>query len=110
MSKKSFFEKRTPEEIQELNVKRKYVQRGLVRSILDLNPDSEALELRFPIIPIRFFFRDEPSQVASRKCYKHGDLIALEQPLTRQDALVCKDIPLAIRERSFTNALAGLRE
>lgn len=110
MSQKSFFEKRTPKEIGELSVKIKYNPRGLVRSILDLNPDSEALELRFPLIPMRFFFKDEPLSVASRKCYKHGDLIALEQPLTRQEALECKDIPLAIRERSFTNALAGLKE
>jgi hypothetical protein len=102
MTKKSFFDEREVREIKELNPKKVYDARGLVRRIIDLDPSCESLELRFPITPGRFFFGRLTGAEASRKCYKHGDLISLSQPETQQDAYKCKEIPLAIRARDFS--------
>src|SRR3989344_2062084 len=53
-NRKSFFEDRKENEILDLNVTRVYSPRGLVRRILDLDPNHDALEVRTPIIPPRF--------------------------------------------------------
>lgn len=55
-----------------------------------------------PITPIRFFQRGVSGVEASRKCYKHGDFVALSQPRTQWQAYQTKEIPLAIRARDFS--------
>jgi len=101
MSKKSFFNERTAAAIANLSTGRVYSPRGLVSRIDGLDPASEALELRTLIIPGRFYANVENSAEAARKCYKHGEQIALSQPQTQQEAYACRDIPLAIRARDF---------
>ena len=101
MSKKSFFKERTVEEIFDLSVKPVSIQRHLVKRILDLDHKKDALELRVQLTPGRFFQNVYTSQEASRKCYKHGDLIALDQPQTQEEAYRTEEIPLAIRARCF---------
>ncbi|MBI2667604.1 hypothetical protein HYX17_02425 [Candidatus Woesearchaeota archaeon] len=109
MEKKAFFRDREAREIAQLRLKNVYIQRGLVKRILDLDPEEEAIVLRTQMTPGRFFRGVENSAEASRKCYKHGDLIALSQPLTREEAYRTKEIPLAIRNRDF-NKLKGMKE
>ncbi|MDP3026067.1 MAG: hypothetical protein Q8N63_00015 [Nanoarchaeota archaeon] len=107
--KKSYFKERTAREIKELNIKQVYNPRNLVRKILDLDPSIDGLELRVRITPEKFFRGNISGEEASRKCYKHGELIALSQPKTQAEAYECKDIPLKIRERDF-DKLKNMRE
>jgi len=106
--KKSFFNERTEAGIRALSSKRAFTARGLVERISDLSP-SEAVEIRVMITPGQFYRNTSNSAQASRKCYKHGDLIALTQPKTQGQAYGCSDIPLQIRDRDFS-ALEGMRE
>jgi len=101
MGKKAFFKDRTNAEIRDLHTQRAYSQRDLINKILNLDGSEDALEIRNMIIPGKFHINAKSSQDASRKCYKHGDLIALNQPQTQQEAYECRDIPLAIRARDF---------
>ena len=107
MTRKTFFHERTPAEIRH-DARPVYSARNLVRQILDLSPDK-ALELRFPIIPGQFRAHALDSAEASRKCYKHGEYIALSQPRTQGEALECKEIPLEIRTRDLSE-LQRMRE
>jgi len=100
MAKKAFFRERTQKEIKELKSSRAYRQRGLVEKIDGL-PKDRAVEVRTRIIPGRFFVNVGAGAEASRKAYKHGDLIGLSHPKTKGDCYVCSDIPLAIRARDF---------
>ena len=70
-NRKSFFEDRKENEILDLNVTRVYSPRGLVRRILDLDPNHDALEVRTPIIPPRFINNIHGEARASRVNYKH---------------------------------------
>ncbi len=108
--RKSFFRNRTANEIKELGAKRVYSPRGLVRTIWEDLPADKTLELRFQLTPKRFARFDVTGAVASRKCYKHGNVIALEQPKSIAEALECPNIPLAIRARDFEKELLGLKE
>ncbi len=109
MTKKSFFRERSAAEIRHLSAKQVYSPRGLVERIDGLDPSSEAIELRTRIIPGNFYINTENSAQAARKCYKHGDLIALSQPKGQGEAYECPDIPLAIRARDFA-ALGKMKE
>lgn len=101
MEKKSFFRERSQNEIRDMQPNRVYTQRNLVNRIFDLEPSEDALELRTNIIPGKFFAGVSNGAEASRKCYKHGDLIALSQPQTQAEAYASKEIPLAVRARDF---------
>tara|TARA_Y100000310_G_scaffold83178_1_gene79843 strand:+ start:473 stop:1582 length:1110 start_codon:yes stop_codon:yes gene_type:complete len=106
MSKrKSFFQERTPAQIRRMNVTKGYSHRDLVQRIDDLGPSEDMLEIRTLIIPNRFRRRNTSSQ-ASRKCYKHGSLVALNQPSGLQDSYGWTDIPLDLRASAF----AGLKD
>lgn len=108
--KKAFFEERDAREIRELNPVRVYNARGLVMKIMNANPSSDCFELRFPITPGRFFIGGLNGAEASRKCFKHGDLVALSQPKTQQEAYGFSEIPLAIRARDFSEQLGNMKE
>ncbi|MFA6022685.1 MAG: hypothetical protein WC781_01205 [Candidatus Pacearchaeota archaeon] len=110
MNKKSFFNEREAGEIRNLDVERTYNARGLVNKIIGLNPDCEAVEIRFPITPGRFLVKGLNGAEASRKCYKHGDLIALSQPESQQEAYNCVKSVLAIRARDFHEQLESRKE
>jgi len=108
--RKSFFKEREVNEIlEDFRVKQAFNQKNLVERILDLEPSHDAIEIRTRITPGRFFINTENSAEASRKCYKHGDLIALSQPKTKAEAYECQDIPLAIRAKDFEK-LKDLKE
>ncbi len=107
-NRKSFFKDREANQILDLNVIRVYSPRGLVKRILDLDPATQALEVRTPIIPPRFIGQFKEAR-ASRLNYKHGDFIHLSQPHTQWQAYSCNDIPLAIRARDFKQ-LQGRKE
>jgi hypothetical protein len=85
-NKKSFFNERTAAEISRLNKKQVYNPRDLVKRILDLDPSNDSIELRVRITPGDFFKGDKTGAVASRKCYKHGNVMILDQPFTQRDA------------------------
>ena len=82
MAKKDFFRERTAKEIRDIRSSRAYSQRGLVERIDGL-PRDRAIEIRALIIPGRFFINVGSAEEASRKAYKHGDLIGLSHPKTR---------------------------
>lgn len=100
MSKKSFFEERTAEEIINLKIKTAYTNKDLVQRIEDLDKD-EALEIRTAIIPGKFRTNNTGAE-ASRKCYKHGSLIVLPQYQTLEETLLSYFIPLNFREQTFS--------
>ncbi len=110
MVKKSFFRTRTAEEISNLNLIPVSRARGLTHRIEELDPSSEALVIRFPLIPGQFLRNVGNWTEASRKFYKHGDLISLNQPTSQREAYSCNDIPLAIREKTFSEKLCGEKE
>jgi hypothetical protein len=110
MVKKAFFRKRTPEEIAKLKVKRIYTQRGLVERIWDLDPNAEAIELRAPLIPAKFFLRAKSAAEASRKDYKHGSLIHVDQPESRREAYEYPYTPLDARMKAIDEALRDKKE
>lgn len=112
MAKKAFFEKRTPKEmLQNLHVKNIYTPRSLVERIFDLDANSDGLQLRFPLIPRGFLRNPQQSQAAaSRKHYKHGALIHIDQPETQQEAYDYPYIPLTARMKALDEAFHGLKE
>ncbi|MBS3076916.1 hypothetical protein J4233_01455 [Candidatus Pacearchaeota archaeon] len=101
MAKKSFFAERTAAQIEDLSVQEVMRQRGLVKTIDDLNPAIDALVVRAQLIPGRFFRGVETQAQASRKAYRHGDLVALSHPQTKQDCYESREIPLMMRARDF---------
>ena len=108
MVKKAFFQERTARQIQSLNPKRVYNQRGLVERIDDLSPE-ETLEIRTRITPGRFFQGKKTGEEASGKAYKHGDFLRLSHPKTQKECYECSEIPLATRARDFSQ-LQEMRE
>ncbi len=102
MPKKSFFKERTKAEIKQLDISHAFRQRGLTERIDALNPE-EGIVIRTPVIPGRFHRNNATGAQASRKCYKHGDLILLSQPTTLEQALQTSEIPLETRARDFSN-------
>lgn len=109
VEKKSFFRRRKVKEIRNMNISTIYKNRNLVKKILNLDPKEDALELRFGICPGRFYRGVSNGAEASRKCFKHGSLISLSQPITQREALESDEIPLAVRERDFSR-LEGVKE
>jgi len=109
MARKSYFMERTATDIRGLNQKDIYHQRGLVRKILDLDPSEDGLTLKTRLTPGRFYRTTDDSSEASRKCYKHGDIISLSVPKTKEKALKSREIPLAVRDRDFSR-LAAMKE
>ncbi len=99
--KKTFFKERTKAEILKLELDNHPNGEGLVQRILDLRA-LEGLVIDFPITLRRFFKGNLNCEEASRKCYKHGPLISLSQPRTQGQAYDCKEIPLAIRKKDFS--------
>ena len=109
MSKKSFFKERTIAEIERLKINRAYNQRNLVRTIDSLDPIEESLEIRVQIVPGSFYINVKSSKDASRKCLKHGQLISLSHPETKEACRKSPEIPLKIRARDFS-ALKEMKE
>ncbi|HLC53048.1 MAG TPA: hypothetical protein VJK03_00750 [Candidatus Nanoarchaeia archaeon] len=110
MAQKSFFRKRTPQEmVKSLEVQRSFSQRGLIEKLWSLNAETQAIELRSPLIPQKFLGRNTNAQ-ASRKDYKHGDLISIDQPESRAEAYEYPYIPLTARMKAFDNVFRGKRE
>ena len=101
MAKKSYFRENTLSDIKSLNVSQAYAQRDLVEKIEDLNPSEDALEIRTSLIPGKFR-RGNSGNVASRKCYKHGDLIALPQPKGLNECYGLDEVPLDLRMQAFS--------
>jgi hypothetical protein len=103
--KKSFFERRTEAEIRDLSTLSKTDhQKDLVERIDALDPESDGLIIDLSsglIIPERFFRRGMKMEDASRKAYKHGNLIPLEQPRTLEGTYALHKIPLDMREEAF---------
>lgn len=98
--KKSFFREKTVSEIRELNIKTVYTAKDLVQRIDDLDPSEDALEIRTFLIP-QNFRRGKTGAEASRKCYKHGKLIALPQPHTLRECYDSSLTPLDLRTRAL---------
>ncbi|MFH1801892.1 MAG: hypothetical protein ABH864_00400 [archaeon] len=109
MAKKSFFQERTVAQIRDLSAQETSRQRGLVRTIDDLDPTTDGLTVRAQLIPGKFFRGGLTQAQASRKAYKHGDLIPLSHPQTWTGCYNSPEIPLAIRARDFTQ-LRAMRE
>ena len=101
MIHKSFFRENTVTQIRSLEIQETSRQRGLVERISNLEA-GHGLVIRARIIPGKFYQNIETGQEASRKCYKHGDLIALPYPQTKEEARRCPDIPLAIRAQALS--------
>jgi len=115
MEKKAFFKKRTAREITALPIhETAFSARNLVKKIDDLDLEADYIEVRTPIVPGRFFRTKSGKRLtgaeASRKCLKHGDLVRLTHPKTRQECYSCSDIPLAIRARDFARELEEIKE
>ena len=108
--KKGFFKTRTAEEIRDLNLIPVSRARGLTYLIEALDPSRDALVIRFPLIPGRFLINVQNFTEASRKFYKHGDVILLDQPTTKTDAYYNDEIPITIRERTFLDKLCREKE
>jgi len=108
MERKSFFRERTAADIRKLELGETSKQRGLVERIADLET-GQGLVIRAQIIPGRFFQNVETTEDAARKCYKHGDLVSLSYPETKEDARRCPNIPLAIRAQALSR-LQDIRE
>jgi len=108
MTRKSFFRERTAKDIRELDMRQAMNPRGLVDKIASLGA-GQGLIVRVQVVPGRFYQHVEDSREASRKCYKHGDLVALSQPQSQAEAYHNRDIPLAVRARDLSQ-LAGMRE
>ena len=106
--RKSFFRERTPSEIKRMKPKLVYHPRGLVERIDGLNYD-EAIQIQAQIVPGKFFRNVDNGADASRKAYKHGDLIAQSHPRTLGECFECSEIPLQMRARDFAK-LKGMRE
>ena len=101
MVRKSFFAERNERDISKLEIYRVENAKGLVNRILELNPNSEGLELRLTLTPEQFTEKRKSAE-ASRKNLKHGQYIELSQPTSRLEAYRTTEIPLAIRERDFS--------
>ena len=102
MAKKSYFKERTPAEINDMNLYNTTTCNGLTQKINDLDPTQDAIEIRTRVLPGRFYRNTSKASEASRKCYKHGDLIVLGQPKTLADAIDSTEIPLQMRYRDFS--------
>jgi len=102
MAKKAFFKERTPAEIRKLHTNRTYKQYGLVERINGLSPDEEGLIIQAQIVPGRFYINVKNGAQASRKCYHHGDLIALNHPETKEKCYDSDLTPLQLREQAFS--------
>jgi hypothetical protein len=108
-SKKSFFIERTPAEIKNLHTRNAYKQYGLVEKINGLAPDEEGLIIQAQIVPGRFYINAENTAQASRKCYKHGDLLILNHPKKRKECYNSSMTPLQLREQVFSK-LENIKE
>lgn len=109
MLRKSFFSERNAIEIKELNSKVVFTARGLTEKIERLDSNQDSLEVRFRITPGRFFINVKKGTEASRKSFKHGNLISLEHPKTRGECYENSEIPLAMRAKAFSK-LQNMRE
>jgi len=99
--RKTYFRERDTRDIKELKVSQAYTQRGLVQRIENLNPREDALEIRAPIIPGKFR-KGNLGYEASRKCFKHGALVAISQPDSLAEAYASHEIPLSLRTPSLS--------
>jgi hypothetical protein len=107
---KSFFNKRTPAEMQKiLEMKRVNWQTSLVDKIWNLN-ENQGLILMSPIIPGQFLGKTGSQAADSRKHYKWGEFLPINQPQSQEEALNCQPhIPLLGRMRAF-DELSGVDE
>lgn len=103
MAKKAFFQESTIPQVRALNLSQAYSQRNLVQLINNLNPTEDGLLIRAQIIPGKHFRGGLTGAEASRKCYKHGNLIRLPQPQSLAEAYDWDDIPLDLRSIAFSD-------
>ncbi|MBI2629972.1 hypothetical protein HYW76_02630 [Candidatus Pacearchaeota archaeon] len=107
--KKSFFKRRTSGQIRKLKAVLAYNGRNLLKKIEDSDSCNDYVELRFQLIPGKFFINSGTSEEAARKSLKYGELIRLSHPESRQGCYDSSEIPLAMRERDFSK-LKGMKE
>ncbi len=111
MEQKSFFRKRTPEEMRDgYAVRQIYSQRGLVDRIWGLDAVHESLEIRTPLLSPALFGNNITQAQVSRREFKHGELISLDQPLTRESAYEYPYDPLTARMQAFERFFRGRKE
>jgi hypothetical protein len=101
--RKAFFRDRTAWEIKGMKVKSVNTQRNLVKRIMDLDPNEDALELRVRVIPHIHFRNVTTVAEAGRKLYKFGNLVPLSQPENLEIAYKSRKNPLDIRRGDFTD-------
>lgn len=103
MAIKSFFEGRSLNGIRELNPKQVSRARGLMERVDNLSTD-DALEIRVRILPgDAFRFKDvKTGRDASRKWFKHGEVVSLPVPKTMWEARICGKTPLRFRQEAFS--------
>jgi hypothetical protein len=107
--RKSFFRERTKKEILDLNTRRiVYTPKGLVDRIDCLHND-EALFIHTNLVPGRFSRNVKTMAEASRKFSKHGDLILLSHPTSKEKCSSSLEVPVEIRRRDFEK-LRDMRE
>lgn len=99
--RKSFFYENTVSEVKKLQTKDVFTQKGLVERISGIDPSSDALVVRTPIIPVQFRRNGKPWSEASRANYKHGDYIRLKHPETFEECTRSPLIPLNLREQAL---------
>ena len=102
MTKKTFFISREKEEIKGLHAIPIETVKGLVERIDGLDPFNDAIIIKTHIIPKKFVSPSLTGAESSRKCYKHGELIALPQPHTLAQTLENVQIPLYLRSEAFS--------
>ena len=114
---KPFFRERTVDQIKSLGPADRYIERDLVRRIVDLSPE-EAIILRAVLVPGRFhaFKYVETQEDASRACLYHSgeegrenEILYLDQPRTAEQARQTTENPFQVRKRAL-EALAEKRE
>ena len=110
MKRKDFFKERTVAQIRDLNTRRVYSQRNLVRRITELDGANDGLVVYAQLTPGKFYQGGVDSATASRRNIRKGEYIALNQPSNLVEALKDPRIPLQFRQESFSRAFEGVRE
>lgn len=97
--RKSFFQERTEAQIRSLKPKKFYLNRGLVKAISDLGSE-ESIEIRTRLLPGNFYSQSSPVE-ASRKFYKHGNLVQTVNPKSQKYAYSHDRKPVSAEDFSF---------
>jgi hypothetical protein len=93
---KAYFTNRSTPEVKDLDRTQVFNRRGLIHKVLSLNPD-QALELRFPLTPTRFYTFANSARDATHKYFKHGHYTPIQHPTTQRSAVLSRRNPLSYR-------------